>query len=113
MDKVKKYTKIIEKELNSWIQNGKVDVPEIELQLVVDRERSQFILLALGWKEEEYVHDWLFHIQIKEEQVWIHEDQTGVGIVKILQESGIPESDLILGFIEPYMREDGHMLEAG
>ena len=113
MDKVKKYSKIIEEELNSWVEGATLEVPGIEFQLIVDKEKYQFILLALGWKEDEYVHDWLFHIQIKDEQVWIHEDQTGAGIAKVLKESGIPASDLILGFVEPYLREDDKLQEAG
>lgn len=61
-------------------------MPNTWHQLVIDEARKQSILLGMGWHKNEYVHDWTFHIEIKKEQIWVHEDLSDPGIKLALLE---------------------------
>jgi len=112
MDRIKKYKKITQQELVSWTKESSSDMPDIEYQLIENKNQTQFILLALGWHNDIYHHDLLIHIQIKKNQIWIQEDNTGTGISKILQEKGIPRNEIIHGFEEPFLREQAKLARA-
>ena len=109
MDKIRHYKNIILKELDQWVGYHNSDMPGIEYQLIIDKSEQQFILLSVGWHNEEYSHNWLFHLQIKDKKVWIHEDLTDVGLANILQQKGIPKQDIVLGFVEPALRKDVYL----
>jgi hypothetical protein len=47
----------------------------------------------------------MFHLQIKNNKIWIHEDRTDFDIAGRLVDAGIPKSDIVLGFVEPLVRE--------
>lgn len=47
---------------------------------------------------------WIFHLQLKDGKIWIHEDLTDPGIKVLLMEKGVPASDIVLGFIPSYER---------
>ena len=60
MDRIEKYKNIIEKELKYFSNLTISNMPDVTHQLVINAERSQFILLTLGWHQSEYIHDWVF-----------------------------------------------------
>lgn len=104
MDKINLYRRIISEELTHQADNRASDMPDVYNQLIVSRDDNQYILLVLGWHGKEYIHNVAFHIEIREGQVWIHEDKTDVGIADVFVKKGISERDLILGFTHPYSR---------
>ncbi len=44
------------------------------------------------------------HIDIKDEKIWIQNDNTKVGIANELVDRGIPKKDIVLGYQAPYLR---------
>jgi len=112
MDRIKKYQKIIDKELTAWVSQSISDMPNMEYQYIKNKANNQFILLALGWHNDIYRHDLLIHIQIKNDQIWIQEDKTGESISKTLQEKGVPKTMIIHGFEEPFLREQTTLARA-
>lgn len=48
----------------------------------------------MGWQDDEFIHEWVFHIEIRDNKVWIHEDLTDANIGQILIDAGIEESDI-------------------
>lgn len=104
METLKKYKIHITEILEQYGNRKPVNRPDVIYQLVIDENRDQFILLALGWHEQEYIHNWIFHLQLKGGKIWVHEDLTDPGIKVLLMERGVPESDIILGFIPEYER---------
>lgn len=103
MDRVK-YAFIIadclKTEANQAIDN-ELAVPRT---LVVDILTNHFILLAKGWKGKKYIHYFIYHIEILNDKVWIHEDRTDTGIANVLVEKGIKKSDIVLGYLPEYAR---------
>ncbi|MCO6479331.1 MAG: XisI protein [Phaeodactylibacter sp.] len=104
MDKIARYKKIISEELTHQSDNKASDMPDIYNQLIIGKDGNQFVLFVMGWHRKEYIHNVAFHIEVREEKVWIHEDKTDVGIARVFVNKGIPEKDIVLGFARPYSR---------
>ena len=63
--------------------------------------------MSIGWNPEtsNFIYGVAFHIDIKDGKVWVQQDNTDAIIVDDLLEGGIPQSDIVLGFLSPYMRQ--------
>jgi hypothetical protein len=99
MAKVDKYADIIEREMSERAGKEAANMPMVERMLLTDAKRRQFALFSVGWKDSAYIHQCLIHIQIKGEEIWIHEDLTDPGIYESLVEQGVPHAKIVLGFV--------------
>ena len=107
MDKLKRYSELIERVLQrhaDFLPIG--DWSEYENQILIDKERHHYQLMRVGWKGSERVHFCVFHIDLKEDKVWIQEDQTEEGIAIELITEGVPKEEIVLAFYAPYRRAD-------
>lgn len=102
MDRIKKYQTIVQQTLEKLATQN---YENIDSQLIINEDKNRFALISFGWNRQIYHHKLDFHIEIKDEKVWIHEDRTGIGVAKILQEKGILSADIVLGFVEPILRK--------
>lgn len=100
-----KYNEIILKELAYRVSTPIANAPEIERHLIVNDEQTEFVLITFGWHDKSYRHGLVFHIEIRDGKVWVHQDNTDVGIADRFADGGIPKSDIILGFLPKYARE--------
>ncbi|MEA5566929.1 element excision factor XisI family protein [Anabaena sp. UHCC 0399] len=46
-----------------------------------------------------------FHVDIKNDKIWIQRDGTKIGIANELIAAGVPKEDIVLGFHAPYKRQ--------
>jgi hypothetical protein len=76
-----------------------------ETHIVFDTERDRYILLYVGWRDEERIHGCPIHIDIQEGKIWIQRDFTEEGLANQLVELGVPKTDIVLGFRAPYVRQ--------
>lgn len=76
-----------------------------KVQIVFDKERDRYLLLYVGWRDEERIHGCPIHIDIKDEKIWIQQDFTEEGLANQLVELGVPKTDIVLGFRAPYVRQ--------
>lgn len=81
------------------------DDREVETQLAFDFERDRYLMFHVGWRGEKRVFGCVIHTEIREGKIWIQRDGTEVGIANELIESGVPKSDIVLGYRSPYMRK--------
>jgi XisI protein len=79
--------------------------PEVETQIAFDRDRDRYLMFHVGWRGEGRVYGCVIHIEISSGKIWIQRDGTEVGIANELIESGVPKSDIVLGYRSPYMRK--------
>jgi len=83
-------------------------VPNIEQGIqdrtVFDRNNDSYAVIAEGWDGEERVHNIVAHLEIINGKVWIQADNTDIVIARELEISGIPKSDIVLGFRSPSVR---------
>lgn len=104
MDTLTRYRQIVQDALEAYYQETARTAPEIERQLVLDAERDHYLLMTVGWQQQQRVDGCVIHIDIKQGQVWVQHDGTEHGIANELVERGIPKSDIVLGFHAPYKR---------
>lgn len=78
---------------------------EVETQIAFDIERDRYLMFHVGWRGEKRVYGCVIHIEIRSGKIWIQRDGTEVGIANELIESGVPKSDIVLGYRSPYMRK--------
>ncbi|MEM8529075.1 MAG: element excision factor XisI family protein [Bacteroidota bacterium] len=98
MDRIEKYQQIIREELQYQLELGYSDMPNIKYKLIEDG--FQFIVLAVGWHEKEYIHDLWFHLEIIEDKVWIFENNTDYQLGKALTTKGMAKDDILVAWLD-------------
>ncbi|MEM0993447.1 MAG: element excision factor XisI family protein [Bacteroidota bacterium] len=107
MDRINAYKDIIKEELCYQASKSPSNAPDLKQQLIFDEERSNFLVIISGWQDYAYVHQCIFHVEVKEGLVYVHEDRTDIVLVDILIEKGIPKSVIVPSFLPIYERELG------
>lgn len=77
----------------------------IEMEAVFDEKSDRYLLLHVGWRDEERIHGCPIHIDIKDEKIWIQRDFTEAGLAQELVELGVPKTDIVLAFRSPFVRQ--------
>lgn len=103
MDKLKKYSQLVKETLEEHIGFPSRDYPNLQDMLVVDATQQHFIFLSIGWHKNEYVHDTVYHLEVKSNgKIWIHQLNTDVEIDVELIAKGVDKADIIGGMVAPY-----------
>ena len=90
MDKLTNHQNILLKVLNNHVALPSHHFPNIQDILVVNEAKNHFILLSNGWKNDSYIHQIVFHLELKSTgEIWILENRTDVLIDKELISNGI------------------------
>lgn len=71
---------------------------ELERQLIIDQTANHYLLLTLGWENNQRVHGCLVHIDIINDKIWIQRDGIEYGIANELVNAGIPKNQIVLAF---------------
>ena len=104
MEKLEKYKDIIQKEFEYRTNIKQSLPPTMDCRFIMNPNRTEFILLKLGWSKGNYRHYIIFHVSIKDGKVWVNQDNTDIGIADDLVYEGIPKSDIVLGYYEKHIR---------
>ncbi|MFN5871262.1 MAG: XisI protein [Aphanizomenon sp.] len=104
MDTLNNYRQNIQKILTEYSQLPYA-YGELERQLIIDQTANHYLLLILGWENNQRVHGCLVHIDIINDKIWIQRDFTEEGVASELVELGVPKTDIVLGFKSPFVRE--------
>lgn len=104
MDKIAKYKQLIHEEMEYQASIRIANIPDVPPKLFIGENRRFFTLYFIGWQGKEYIHHYLFNIEIIGDKVWVHEDATDIFIAGKLVERGIQKEDIVLGYIPKYAR---------
>jgi len=104
MEKVEQYRIYVQQVLTEYAQQWPAN-SEIDRQLVFDTVRDHYQLVYAGWKNRWRQYGSVVHLDIKGEKIWIQNDGTEVGIANELVKLGVPKSDIVLAFREPFVRK--------
>jgi hypothetical protein len=74
--------------------------------LIVNHDQTEFWLLKIGWNKHTRIHTTIAHLEIKNDMVWIHRDETEEGIATELEQYGISKQQIVLAFFPPEQRRD-------
>ena len=73
--------------------------------LLFDDINQSYMLLEIGWREKNYIHQPVIHIEMINEKLWIQQDYTEDGVADDLLQAGIPAEQIVLGFRHPTLRQ--------
>jgi len=104
MEKIAKYQAAI-KDILQEFGNRKFRYADLNSQIVADDQNGHYYLIRLGWDGDERVHSCVFHFDLIDGKIWIQQNWTDVDIAEVLEEQGIPKSDIVLGFQPPEIRK--------
>ncbi|NER47766.1 MAG: XisI protein [Symploca sp. SIO1A3] len=99
------YRDIIKKILLEQAQYRASLPDSYDSQVLLDDERGRYLVLDIGWNDDQYLHATPIHLDIIGDKIWIQYDDTEEGIATDLLEAGVPKEDIVLGFRHPKIRE--------
>ena len=107
MDKLTQYRNFVQAALLNYaeIRSGISSHSQLELQTLFDINHDHYQLVYVGWQNDRRIYGPLFHLDIKNEKVWLQLNTTDDDISEDLIKLGIPKEDIVLGFQDPYMRQ--------
>jgi len=94
MDRAIRYADILTQALRERSQVKYPLNPGLKVVSSCDRESGQFLLIRLGWDQDEWFHSILFHAQLIDGKVIIEADMTE-GLKPSLIEAGIRAEDFL------------------
>jgi hypothetical protein len=97
MDTLENYRQVIQNILTEYSQLPYA-YGELERQLIIDKTGNHYLLLTLGWENNQRVHSCLVHIDIINDKIWIQRDGIEYGIANELVNAGIPKNQIVLAF---------------
>ena len=103
MDKVSKYRDCIQNLLNKYKSNSISQ--NVEIEAISDIKNNHYQIVNVGWNKKKRIYGCAFHIDIKNEKIWIQHNATDIEIAKELVEFGVPKEDIVLGFQTEYRRK--------
>ncbi len=104
MDKLEMMRETIEKVLTAYTEPPFAE-EKIETEVVFDRDRDRFLLVEVGWENNQRVHQTIAHLDIINEKVWIQLDKTPNGIANDLLDNGMSKDEIVLGFRSETLRK--------
>ncbi|MEG3857976.1 MULTISPECIES: XisI protein [unclassified Microcoleus] len=104
MDRLKFYQDTVEKILKDHAAIS-YSHGDIQQYVIIDAERTHFLLFNEGWDRKKRVHGCVTHVQIIGDKIWIHYDGIEDGITVELVAAGVPKDHIVLAFHPPEVRE--------
>jgi XisI protein len=104
MDKLERYRSLIQNILEEYRQIGS-DNSDVESVLLLDPIRDQYLLLKMGWHQDNRIKRNVIHVRLKNQKIWIEEDWTEDGIATNLLQAGVQREDIVLAFHPPRLRQ--------
>lgn len=78
---------------------------DIEAVCAFDDEAGQYVLLWIGWRNKCKVRQIVLHVRLRDGKIWIETDDTEDGFATELLKAGVPNSDIVLAFHPPHLRQ--------
>ena len=108
--KIKKYQEIIISIIERFANQKYANMPNVESQILIDEKRHHYQLISIGWYDDNFIYDVIFHFDIKPDgKVWLQVNWTDIDIGIEMMEKGIEEEDIVVGFIperfRPYLNK--------
>lgn len=104
MDSLKTYQDAIVSLLEAYAAIKPANMPDIQHQVLADRERNHFALVRLGWTQGKFVYHCVMHFDIIDGKVWLQQNRTDQDLAEELIQKGVTRQDIVLGFVPPYAR---------
>ncbi|MEM8527346.1 MAG: element excision factor XisI family protein [Bacteroidota bacterium] len=98
MDRALKNKEALLQILDELSKGSNSDLLDARTQLLADEEKEIYALFFIGWAEDRYIHNLMFHFAMKEGQVWIYENNTDYLVHEGLMNLGVKKEDIIFAW---------------
>lgn len=71
---------------------------DVRFETVFDREHDRYQVMAIGWLDQERLHECVVHIDLRDGMVWIEADSTDFNLEAKLERLGIPKEQIVFAF---------------
>lgn len=68
-------------------------------QVVADRQNGHYQLVRMGWLDNRYFYNTVFHFDLVEDKVVVQQNRTDLPIVDELESYGIAPTDVVVAFV--------------
>lgn len=103
MDSLNNYRKLVKQLLTEYAEIPVCD-SGTQNATIFDIENDRYMLMNIGWFNEQRIHYCVIHIDIIDSQVWIQANNTDRLIAEELVAAGIPAKSIVLGLQPPDVR---------
>ena len=105
MDRTTRYRQIIQSILKEYARQFNHKPQGVEVIAVCDETTDTYAIVNVGWDGKERLNATTVLMRIVNGKIWVEEDRTMYGFVDELLSAGILQSDIVLGFQSPQMRQ--------
>jgi hypothetical protein len=103
MEKLEKYSQIVQALLNQYCQL-RSSHSEVETETIVDTVHHHYQLVQVGWQNNRRVYGCILHLDIKDGKIWLQHNGTERQVADDLVALGVPKQEIMLGFHSPSKR---------
>src|SRR4028118_36694 len=103
MDSLNNYRKLVKHILTDYAEIPVFD-KVTQKEIIFDWETDRYMLINIGWFNEQRIHYCVIHIDIIDGQVWIQANNTDRLIAEELVAAGVPAKSIVLGLQPPDVR---------
>jgi XisI protein len=100
MEKKLIYEKALLSFLEEYAEVKPFNFPNAINQVIADRENGHYQLVRMGWLDNRYFYNTVFHFDLVEEKVVVQQNRTDLPIVDELESYGIAPGDVIVAFVK-------------
>lgn len=104
MDKLSNYRGLIQNILTEYVHHDQGNGP-VETQLLLDAQNDHYQVMVIGWENKQRVYYPVFHLDIKDNKIWVQQNVSDFDVVTALMDKGVPKTDIVLAFQSPYTRQ--------
>lgn len=104
MDKLEKYRRIL-REIILRYGSYTSSRSNTDWLPICDDERGEYLLIDAGWENEKRVYLTAFHFRIKNDKIYVEQDNTDAEPVRQMLDAGVPKEDIVLAFYSPSQRK--------
>ncbi|MEG5042738.1 MULTISPECIES: XisI protein [unclassified Microcoleus] len=103
MDSLNNYRQLVKQILTEYAEIPVFD-SATQNEIIFDLENDRYMLINIGWFNEQRIHHCVIHIDIIDGQVWIQANNTDRLIAEELVAAGVPAESIVLGLQPPDVR---------
>lgn len=113
MDKLNRFQQILTHFVQDYANESRLaNMPAVETVALIDLKQNRFQALHIGWHNGRYIFAPVFHLDIKNEKIWLQCNNSEREIVDVLMEQGVAKHEIVLGFVPPMARHLSGFAEA-
>jgi len=104
MARLNEYRQFV-RDLLTTIGGYKGLVDTVKSQLIFDAEGDHYQLVRMGWEDKNRIYGCIIHFDIIDGKIWLQHNSTDIDVAKWLVKMGVENTDIVLGFHLPYIRQ--------